>query len=137
MPRLRRGSPSARTAEELWSTRPKSVSRSAGESVKTGPVEFSGRGRGNGSEAGSTPAVDGRGLKVGVNLFPAQFNDDALVDKVDAALGGVRLSDKGGTLRQTVATSPGAEPNADPVRVSMAIEYAVVTKGERILRASS
>jgi diguanylate cyclase (GGDEF)-like protein len=32
------------------------------------------------------PAVHGRRLKVGVNLFPAQFNDDALVDKVDAAL---------------------------------------------------
>ena len=37
-------------------------------------------------DAASWPAVDGRGLKVGVNLFPAQFNDDALVDKVDAAL---------------------------------------------------
>ena len=37
-------------------------------------------------DAASWPAVDGRGLKVGVNLFPTQFNDDALVDKVDAAL---------------------------------------------------
>jgi len=61
----------------------------------------------------------------------------AVADKVDAALGGLRLSDKGGTLRQTVATSPAAEPNANPVRVSMAIEYAVVTKGDRIPHASS
>src|SRR5690606_12169999 len=37
-------------------------------------------------DAASWPRVDRRGLKVGVNLFPAQFNDDALVDKVDAAL---------------------------------------------------
>ena len=37
-------------------------------------------------DAASWQPVDGRGLKVGVNLFPAQFNDDALVDKVDAAL---------------------------------------------------
>jgi len=32
------------------------------------------------------PLVQGRALKVGVNLFPAQFNDDALADKIDAAL---------------------------------------------------
>ncbi|MGJ4803125.1 putative bifunctional diguanylate cyclase/phosphodiesterase [Luteimonas sp. SDU82] len=37
-------------------------------------------------DAASWPTVEGRGLKVGVNLFPAQFNDDALVDKIDAAL---------------------------------------------------
>lgn len=37
-------------------------------------------------DAASWPPAGGRPLKVGVNLFPAQFNDDALVDKVDAAL---------------------------------------------------
>ncbi|MDH5832638.1 putative bifunctional diguanylate cyclase/phosphodiesterase [Luteimonas kalidii] len=37
-------------------------------------------------DAAGWPVLHGRRLKVGVNLFPAQFNDDALVDKVDAAL---------------------------------------------------
>ena len=37
-------------------------------------------------DAASWPPVGGRGLKVGVNLFPAQFNDEALVEKIDAAL---------------------------------------------------
>src|SRR5690606_18267223 len=37
-------------------------------------------------DAAGWPAPHGRGLKVGVNLFPAQFNDEALVEKVDAAL---------------------------------------------------
>src|SRR5690606_1603010 len=37
-------------------------------------------------DAASWPQVGGRGLKVGVNLFPAQFNDEALVEKIDAAL---------------------------------------------------
>jgi diguanylate cyclase (GGDEF)-like protein/PAS domain S-box-containing protein len=43
-------------------------------------------------DAASWPAVGGRRLKVGVNLFPAQFNDDALVEKVDAALAASRLA---------------------------------------------
>ncbi|MDH5828931.1 bifunctional diguanylate cyclase/phosphodiesterase [Luteimonas sp. M1R5S18] len=37
-------------------------------------------------DAAGWPVLHGRRLKVGVNLFPAQFNDDALVEKVDAAL---------------------------------------------------
>ena len=37
-------------------------------------------------DASRWPLVRGRGLTVGVNLFPAQFNDDALVDKIDLAL---------------------------------------------------
>ncbi len=37
-------------------------------------------------DASRWPLVEGRPLKVGVNLFPAQFNDDALVAKIDAAL---------------------------------------------------
>jgi diguanylate cyclase (GGDEF)-like protein len=37
-------------------------------------------------DAAGWPRVDGRRLKVGVNLFPAQFNDDELIAKVDAAL---------------------------------------------------
>ena len=49
--------------------------------------------------------------------------------EVEQAIGGMRVSDKGGTLRQAVATAPAPEPNADPVRVSLAVEYTVVTKG--------
>jgi len=37
-------------------------------------------------DAASWPLVQGHGLKVGVNLFPAQFNDEALVEKIDQAL---------------------------------------------------
>ncbi|TYT26340.1 EAL domain-containing protein [Luteimonas viscosa] len=37
-------------------------------------------------DAAGWPVLHGRRLKVGVNLFPAQFNDLALVDKIDAAL---------------------------------------------------
>lgn len=57
------------------------------------------------------------------------FDALAVADKVDTAIGGMRVSDKGGTLAQTIATTPVAEPNADPVRVSLAVEYSVVTKG--------
>ena len=54
----------------------------------------------------------------------------AVADKVDAALGGLMLSAKGGTLRQTaVSGAPVPEPNADPVRVSIAVEYSAITKG--------
>ena len=53
----------------------------------------------------------------------------AVADKVEAAIGGMVTSDKGGTLRQTAATQPVPEPNADPVRVSLAVEYTTVTKG--------
>jgi hypothetical protein len=58
-------------------------------------------------------------------------NNDALAvaDKVEAAIGGLVLSAKGGTLRQTAATQPVPEPNADPVRVSLAVEYSTITKG--------
>ena len=37
-------------------------------------------------DAAGWPLVNGQGLKVGVNLFPAQFNDEALVARIDAAL---------------------------------------------------
>lgn len=53
----------------------------------------------------------------------------AVADKVHAAIGGLRVSDKGSPLTQTIATSPAPEPNADPVRVSLAVEYTTVTKG--------
>ena len=58
-------------------------------------------------------------------------NNDALAvaDKVEAAIGGLVLSAKGGTLRQTAATQPVPEPNADPSRVSLAVEYSTITKG--------
>lgn len=52
----------------------------------------------------------------------------AVADKLEAAIGGMRLSAKGGTLRQTFATDPVAEPNADPVRVSLYVEYSTITK---------
>ena len=53
----------------------------------------------------------------------------AVAEAVELAIGGMRLSDKGGTLRQSVATSPEVEPNANPRRVSCALEYTTVTKG--------
>ena len=53
----------------------------------------------------------------------------AVADKVETAIGGLMLSDKGGTLMQTAATDPAPEPNADPVRVSLAVEYTTITKG--------
>lgn len=72
----------------------------------------------------------GRGDAVTVICVGATVRDAlAVADKVEAAIGGMRLSPKGGPLRQTVATRPAAEPNADPVRVSMAVEYTATTKG--------
>lgn len=53
----------------------------------------------------------------------------AVADKVDAALDGKRLSEKGGPLAQTLATQPVPEPNADPVRVFLTVEYTAITKG--------
>lgn len=72
----------------------------------------------------------GRADRVIVTCVGATVRDAlAVADKVDAAIGGMVLSAKGGTLRQTVATQPAPEPNADPVRVSMAVEYVTITKG--------
>ena len=42
-------------------------------------------------DAASWPRIAGRQLKVGVNLFPAQFNDEGLLDDVEHALGMSRL----------------------------------------------
>ena len=53
----------------------------------------------------------------------------AVADKLEAAIGGMRTSAKGGTLRQTFATDPVVEPNADPRRVSLYVEYSTTTKG--------
>jgi hypothetical protein len=53
----------------------------------------------------------------------------AVGDKVHAALNGLVLSDKGSPLRQTASLRPEAEPNADPVRVALAVEYSTTTKG--------
>ena len=53
----------------------------------------------------------------------------AVADKVEAAIGGMRTSPNGGTLRQVLATDPVAEPNADPRRVSLYVEYSTTTKG--------
>lgn len=56
----------------------------------------------------------------------------AVADAVEAALGGLAVSVDGGRLRQTVASNPVVEPNSDPRRVSLAVEYFAVTKGELI-----
>ena len=61
---------------------------------------------------------------VGATTFDAL----AVADAVEAAVGGLRLSG-GDVLRQTLATQPSPEPNADPRRVSLAVEYATITKG--------
>ena len=52
----------------------------------------------------------------------------AVADRVEAALGGVRLP-SGGLLRQVAASRPVAEPNTDPRRVSLGVEYSTITKG--------
>lgn len=78
--------------------------------------------RASGTSSGGTDVVTI--TCVGATTYDAL----AVADKVEAAIGGMRLSSKGGTLRQTVATKPAPEPNADPVRVSLAVEYATVTK---------
>jgi hypothetical protein len=72
----------------------------------------------------------GRADRVLITCVGATTRDAlAVADKVEAAIGGLMLSSKGGTLRQTLATSPAPEPNADPVRVSLAVEYSTITKG--------
>ena len=52
----------------------------------------------------------------------------AVADAVEAAVGGLRLSG-GDVLRQSLVTQPSPEPNADPRRVSLAVEYTTITKG--------
>jgi hypothetical protein len=52
----------------------------------------------------------------------------AVGDKVHGALNGLVLSEKGSPLRQTASVRPETEPDADPVRVSLAVEYATTTK---------
>ena len=56
------------------------------------------------------------------------FDALAVADAVESALGGLRLIG-GDVLRQTLATQPSPEPNADPRRVSLAVEYTTITKG--------
>ena len=78
----------------------------------------------------SSGTRSGREDRVTVICVGATRNDAlAVADKVEAAVGGMRLSGRGGTLRQSVATQPVAEPNSDPRRVSLAVEYVVITKG--------
>lgn len=67
-----------------------------------------------------------------VCVGPTSLDALAVADKVDAALGGLVLSDKGGPLAQTNATTPAPEPNADPVRVSLAVEYTATMKGAAV-----
>lgn len=80
--------------------------------------------RGSGDSSGGTDRVTI--LCIGATAFDAL----AVADAVEAAIGGMRISAKGGTLRQTGgAVDPAPEPNSDPVRVSLPVEYSVVTKG--------
>lgn len=74
----------------------------------------------------------GSGDAVTIHCVGATVRDALAVgDEVDAAIGGLMLSTKGGTLRQTATSGdPVPEPNADPRRVSFALEYSAVTKGD-------
>ena len=72
----------------------------------------------------------GRSDRVRATCVGATARDAlAVADKFEAAVGGMRTSAKGGTLRQTLATDPVVEPNADPRRVSLYVEYSTTTKG--------
>lgn len=73
----------------------------------------------------------GREDRLTVICVGATGNDAlAVAGQVEEAIGGMRLSDRGGTLRQSVAMEqPVAEPNSDPRRVFLAVEYVVITKG--------
>ena len=77
--------------------------------------------------AGRSGRVDG----VTVQCGGASAGDAlAVVDKVESALGGLRLPGGGVLLPSPFsAGGPLAEPNSDPVRVYMSVEYSVVTKG--------
>lgn len=86
-------------------------------------ARFNDYGRASGGRSGGVDTV--LVTCVGATSFDAL----AVADKVDAEIGGLRVSEKGGVLVQTIATAPVAEPNTDPVRVSLAVEYSVVTKG--------
>jgi hypothetical protein len=79
--------------------------------------------RANGTSSGGTD-------RVVIHCVGATSRDAlAVADKVEAAIGGMVTSAKGGTLRQVAATQPVPEPNADPVRVSLGVEYVTITKG--------
>lgn len=72
----------------------------------------------------------GRRDRVTVVCVGATVRDAlAMADKVEAAIGGMRPSSTGGTLHQITGTAPTLEPNTDPARVSMSVEYATTTKG--------
>lgn len=78
----------------------------------------------------ATGTRSGRTDRVTITCVGATtFDALAVADKVEAAIGGMRLSARGGTLRQAFVTQPIPEPNADPRRVSLAVEYSTITKG--------
>ena len=63
-------------------------------------------------------------------LLPHEGAVDAVLAQFRPAVTEVRLlRDAGGTWRQVLATDPVAEPNADPQRVSLYVEYTTTTKG--------
>ncbi len=72
----------------------------------------------------------GRGDGVTAICVGATVRDAlAVADQVRGALVALRISESGGLLRQTISTRPVAEPNADPARVSCALEFSTITKG--------
>lgn len=74
---------------------------------------------------GSSGGEDGL---VVICVGATSFDALAVADKVHGALDGLVLSAKGSPMRQTARTRVAPEPNADPVRVSCAVEYTTITK---------
>lgn len=60
---------------------------------------------------------------------PTRYDVLAVVDRVRGAVFGLRTSAKGGVLREAIAQDMGTEPNTDPVRHLVYLEYTTVTKG--------
>lgn len=78
----------------------------------------------------SSGTRSGRADRVTVVCVGATVADAiAVAERVEYAIGGLRTSAKGGTLRQVLATTPTPEPNTDPRRVSLSVEYSTVSKG--------
>lgn len=62
-------------------------------------------------------------------LGPSALDALAAADKVRAALTGLVLRPGASPMRETgVPTSPAAEPNTDPVRVSLSLQFTTISK---------
>lgn len=79
----------------------------------------------------ATGTRSGRTDRVSITCVGATSYDAlAVADRVEEAIGGMRVTERGGTLQQALGASfPAVEPNTDPRRVSLPVEYIVVTKG--------